>query len=196
MLDEHTLTFALAILAAASLLLYFLINRGHARYYFETAFDRGIPFTPIFIVPYIAFIPFVVFAILATFTTPIAVPFYLALILGGLATSFTRYFVHCGIRQPRIRRADVYDRLIHWVYRHDDRAHTFPSAHVFTSVIVSYFLALAFPPYLFPIWAFGILIVLSTMFVKQHYLVDVVGGIVYATAAIYLAQILTVYTLY
>ena len=187
----HTIPLiALLVLVFASLSLYFPLNRGHARYYLESPLDRMIPFCPAFILAYLALIPALLVGLFAVLLTPYAQALYLALIIGVLTGSFVRYFVHSGIRQPRIRRKDIYDRLVHWLYRHDDRAHTFPSSHVLIAVTMSYFLALAFPGFAIIIWALGICIAVSTLFVKQHYLVDVLGGAVFAILAIYLTGLI------
>ncbi len=186
------LLIALLVLVLASFSLYIPLNRGRAKYYLATSLDARIPLMPAFIVAYLALMPFVGFALIVALRTPYAAPLYLALIIGVLGASLTRYFIHGGIRQPEIRRRDVFSRLVHWLYRHDDRAHTFPSSHVLISLTTGYFLALAFPLWAFPIWIAAGLIALSTLFVKQHYLVDVVGGAAFAVAAIYCAGLILV----
>jgi membrane-associated phospholipid phosphatase len=185
----HTsLLVALLVLVFASMTLYFPLNRGRARYFFESPLDRYIPFIPQFIIPYLALVPFIVTGLIAALFTPVAPELYLALIIGVLSGSFTRYFVHSGIRQPEIRKRDFYNRLVHWLYVNDDRAHTFPSSHVLISITMSYYLAVAFPQFMFLIWTVGILIAGSTVFVKQHYIVDVLGGLAFATVAVYLTS--------
>ena len=187
---QALLTGLLLACAATSALMYFVVNRGRAQHFMESPIDRRIPFIPEFIIPYLAFIPLVTLAFALAFPTPWAVPFYLALIMGTLAGTLIRFFLRWGIRQPQIRREDVYDRLIHWLYRHDDRAHTFPSSHVLISTVASYYLALMFPPYALGIWAVGALVALSTLFVKQHYVIDVLGGVAFAAGAIYLTSLI------
>lgn len=178
-------------LALASMLLYFPLNRGRARYFLESPLDPLIPFVPSFIYPYLLLIPFILIGLGLVFPTPYAEPLYLALILGVLAGSLTRFFVHSGIRQPEIRGKDLANRLVHWLYRHDDRAHTFPSSHVLISLIMSHYLALAFPAWAAGIWTLGGLIAVSTVFVKQHYALDVVAGAAYAVVAVHLANLLS-----
>ncbi|MDE2498583.1 MAG: phosphatase PAP2 family protein [Alphaproteobacteria bacterium] len=180
----------LALLSLASVCLYFVVNRGHARYYLETPLDRIIPFHPAFIVPYLSFLPLVPASLAVLYATPVAAKFYVALIIGSLSGSVVRFFIHAGMHQPRIRRRDAADWAVHWMYRHDARAHTFPSTHVLVTVVTCYFASAAFPVWAAVIWAYGSLIVLSTLMVKQHYLIDVFGGIAFAAAAIYLAQAL------
>lgn len=188
---SHTsLLIALLVLVFASMTLYFPLNRGRAKYFFESPLDRYVPFIPQFIIPYLALVPFIVTGLVAALFTPAASELYLALIIGVLSGSFTRYFVHSGIHQPEIRKRDLYNRLVHWLYVNDDRAHTFPSSHVLISITMSYYLAVAFPQLLVLICLVGILIAGSTVFVKQHYLVDVLGGLAFATAAIYATSLL------
>lgn len=181
---------ALLALVLASMYLYFPLNRGRAKYFLESPLDRRIPFVPAFIIPYFALVLFIPAGLTIALSSPLAVPLYLALIIGVLLGSFVRYFIHGGIRQPEIRRKDLCSRLVHWLYRHDDRAHTFPSSHVLISLTMSYFLAAAFPPYAWLIWLIGAFIAVSTLFVKQHYLVDVIGGAAFAIVAIYAAGLI------
>ncbi len=189
-MTRDVLLLALLALVIASMYLYFPLNRGRAKYYFMSALDRQIPFVPEFIFPYFGLFPFVGVALIRMFETPYAEALYVALIFGLLAGSLTRYFIKGGIRQPEIRRNDVSSRLVHWLYRHDDRAHTFPSTHVLMALTVAYFCALAFPAYAPLIWTVGTLVALSTLFVKQHYLADVIGGAAYAVAAIYVSGLI------
>ncbi len=190
-MDIYTLL--LAFLSLASMGLYFPLNKGHARYFLMSSFDEKIPFLPIFIWPYLSLFPFIFIGLFIAFSQPIAPALYLALIIGVLSGSLVRYFVHSGIRQPRIRRHDVSSRLVHWLYRCDDRARTFPSSHVLISIIISYFLALAFPVYALSIWVIGLLITVSTVFVKQHYLIDVAGGLFFVIGAIWVTHMLLPY---
>lgn len=180
----------LLVLVLCSMYLYFPLNKGRARYFLESPLDRFIPFEPAFIFVYFALAPLIALGLLCALTTPFAVPLYLTLIVGVLGGSLIRFFVHSGIRQPEIRRRDLASRLVHWLYLHDDRAHTFPSSHVLISVIMSYFLALAYPGWAVAIWSAGILVALSTMFVRQHYVVDVVGGAGMAIVAIYVTGLI------
>ncbi len=178
----------LGLLALGGIVLFALLDRGHAKYYLETPLDRLIPFRPAFIIPYLSFLLLVPASFAVLFVTPVAAAFYTALVIGSLAGSLARYLIRAGIRQPRIRRHDLSDRLVRFVYRHDDRAHTFPSVHVLVTTVMAYFVSAAFPAWAILIWAWGILVIVSTLFVKQHYLIDVFGGIAFAAAAIYIAH--------
>ena len=189
-MESNLLLALLLALAIASMLLYFPLNRGRARYFIESPLDRVIPFIPVFIFPYFAFIPFIIVGLIVGVASVFAPQFLLALIIGVLAGSFVRYFVHSGIRQPEIRRTNPSNKLVHWLYRNDDRAHIFPSTHVLISMIMSYYLALAYPGYAIPIWMIGATIASSTVFVKQHYLVDVIGGLIFAFFAIYATHLI------
>ena len=60
----------------------------------------------------------------------------------------------------------------------------------FNLLISGYFLAAAFPMLFWPIWALAVLIAISTVFVRQHELLDIVGGIVWMVASILLSYYL------
>ena len=183
-------TVELLVLAVLSMMLYFPLNRGHARYYFESPVDAHLPFIPCFIFPYLALFPGIVLVLALMLVSPYAPQFYLALIVGVLAGSLTRYFVHSGVHRPEVRGTGVCKQLVHWLYQRDDRAHTFPSSHVLISLIAGYYLSLAYPAWAALAWAGALFIASSTMFVKQHFVFDVLGGLVFAVVAIHFAGLL------
>ena len=184
MFDDLSLRIALGIAAIISLFLYFVTNRGRARYFLETAIDRKIPFIPAAVVPYMLFIPCVITTLWILFSTPYAIEGYTALIIGILMGSALRLMARTGIRQPQIRRKDIFSRIIHWLYLHDDRARTFPSTHVLVASILGFYVALAFPMYAVSVVSLAVLIILSTLLIKQHYIIDVIGGFLVAGGAV------------
>ena len=79
--------------------------------------------------------------------------------------------------------------MVYWFDGQYNNA-VFPSTHVYLSVICGYYLVLAFPLYAFFIWAATLLIAVSTVFIKQHNVMDVGGGVLWAATAIYLSSVI------
>jgi len=79
--------------------------------------------------------------------------------------------------RPQLTIQTFFDQLVYYIYYLDLGYNSFPSLHVALSLTCSLICFNYNPKYkwLF-IWA-G-LIILSTVLVKQHYILDVVGGLV------------------
>ena len=176
---------ALALLAAISLLLFFPLNSQNGRVQKSTLVSR-IPFIPAFIVPYLAFFPYVAFSMLAVlFFTPVAARLYVSLIFSSLVAALIWYIMPTVVLdRPALNSKDLFQKAVAWMYRHDPGGNALPSAHASVAVLCSYYLTYAFPLHETAIWATGATIVSSTLFVKQHHLQDLIAGIALATVAI------------
>jgi len=138
--------------------LYFPLNKRRSRYYWKSPIDREVPLVPIFVIPYYFYLIYAPLALLAVW-----------LFTGAL---FTRFFT---------KVKDLYSND-----KHDTNA--FPSNHVYGVIICSYYLSVGFPSV---IWLFGLVglsIVVSTILVKQHNVIDLFGGIFWAIVSIFLAN--------
>ncbi len=169
--------------------LYFPLNRRQSRYYWVSRYDSHIPLIPLFVLPYISFFPFVVLAVLALWNTPYETAFLSALIIAKSLAMLFWYFYPNGAVRPQIAAESWLHKLLLLFYRHDKDTNAFPSSHVFLSLLSSYFLALAHPAYAVVSWVTGSLITLSTVFTKQHYVVDVAGGVVMVVLAVTLISL-------
>lgn len=178
----------LLILAAFSIWLYEPLTHRPPHLYLATWLDRRTPLLPLFVVPYLALFPFLVLGFALLFNTPVAGAFYATIIVAQLAAALFWYFLPTGVHRPRHMHPGAMTSLIKMVYGHDGEANAFPSAHVFGSFITSYYLALAYPDLALVWWIAGFFIALSTVFVKQHNLLDVIGGLAWALGALVLVQ--------
>jgi len=167
---------------------YFLLRR-EPRHYWSSKLDGLIPIIPVFVIPYLALFPFVIASFLLLVYSPFATEFFLSVFIANTAAAFFWFFIPTGMHRPNISGPGFLKRCISWVYRHDGPANVFPSSHVFSAVICGYYLALAYPVHSLLVWAVTVSIALSTVFVKQHYLVDILGGVMCATGAIGMAYL-------
>ena len=94
-----------------------------------------------------------------------------------MAMSFW-YLYPNGVSRPTLSGDSWFHGILRAIYRYDDDTNGFPSSHVFDSLLCTYFLALGYHSYAWGIWMTGITIALSTVFTKQHYVIDVYGGII------------------
>lgn len=147
-----------------------------------TDLDRHIPFIKEFIVPYILWYPFIIVCMVYFCLKDRKVYFRtLAGIILGMATSFVIFYIfQTYVPRPIIEGNDIFSRLTAKIYMSDRPYNCFPSLHVLESYLMikgidSCSNKRKFTR--FSIYFMSILIIVSTQFVKQHVLMDVVGGI-------------------
>jgi membrane-associated phospholipid phosphatase len=168
---------------------FFFLLRRDPKHYWSTPWDKHVPVIPIFVVPYLALFPFVIIASLLLLRTSFSTEFFVSVFAANVMAALFWYFIPTGIHHPLHLKDAGFSKWIAWVYRHDGPANVFPSSHVFSSVICGYYLALAYPAEALWIWILTGLIAVSTVFVKQHYLLDIAGGLLCATGAIGIAYL-------
>ena len=85
--------------------------------------------------------------------------------------------------RPVVNGTDIFSQMLRWVYQIDDPTRLFPSIHC----LVSWFCYIGIRGQKqIPKWyqrfslVFAILVCVSTQVTKQHYIVDVFGGIAVA----------------
>lgn len=149
--------------------------------------DSSIPLVPVFAVPYL----FATFMFLAA---PLLLYFISGwektkpyLIVQTIATtiSYIIYLIYpTSTVRPAVTGTDLFSQMVAFVYASDKPAGLFPSGHVFMSVVIAYFFWKYYPKT--RVWVAIILplIVLSTVFMKQHHVLDIVGGIAVAVLSI------------
>lgn len=170
-------------------LLFGVMNqKGGGRFNFLTFLDKYIPFAPVFSVPYLLLFPYITYAGIVLFQTSYALPYYASMALAMCSAAAVWFLFPSKMARPEVLGRDIFEKIVLKIYHGDSHANAFPSSHVFTSLITSFYLALLFPTFGIPIWIFGIVIASSTVLIKQHFAVDVLAGIVWTYACISLAH--------
>ncbi|UKS25161.1 phosphatase PAP2 family protein [Paenibacillus sp. HWE-109] len=154
-----------------------------------TDLDNLIPFLPVFIIPYLFWYPFIFGMFIVLFLKDRAV-YYRSLIAlcAGLISCYLIYATY----QTTVPRPSIIDNswltgLVKFVYAADKPFNCFPSIHVLTSYIVlkaSYrcsFGRKARTAIVIAAWS----IIISTLFVKQHALLDVAGAVLLSEALVF-----------
>ena len=96
-------------------------------------------------------------------------------------------FYQTYVPRPVLNGTDFFTALLHTVYSSDQPYNAFPSLHAGFSILAVLSLNRSMPGYkALVVW--GILIAVSTVFVKQHYVLDVLGGSLLAAVSLYLAH--------
>lgn len=184
---------ALSIFAIVGWLLYFptnhIIIHGH-RFFHDTAFDAKIPIIPWFVIPYVGLLPYALVCMYVVWSSPYKMEFLLSIAIAAWSAGVTWYFFPAGKMRKRRVGLDFFSHMISWIYRHDAGNDKFPSSHVFYAILFSFYFSLALPAWTPLFITIGCFIAISTVLVKQHRVIDIFGGVVWAIAAIMIARII------
>lgn len=160
----------------------------------QISFDKKIPFIEFFVVPYLLWFLFLATAVLYFFFTNKS-EFYRLMIF--LIIGMTLFLIIStlfpngqALRPTHFERDNIFVELTKNVYQTDTPTNVFPSIHVYNSlgvyIAVQNSERLKNYPWI-KMFAFVIttLIILSTMFLKQHSVIDAVGAGIVAIIAYY-----------
>ncbi|MGG0184667.1 phosphatase PAP2 family protein [Bacillus rhizoplanae] len=151
-----------------------------------TKIDAWIPFTKEFIVPYLLWFPYL-YGALIYYCFADRKLYYVTLssvILGDLLSFSIYYMWQTTVTRPEVIGNDVFANLVRFIYSIDQPVNCFPSIHVLTTFVI---MITAYKRKKQNKWEYGlltfvgVLIILSTLFTKQHSFIDVITGIVVAS---------------
>ena len=153
--------------------------------------DHKIPFLEIFIVPYLIWFPYIVGMFLIFFFKDKEefIRMIKYLYIGMTLFIIISYLFPNGldIRPAYFERDNIFVRLVQMIYRNDTSTNVVPSIHAYNSIVVM-IAALKSEKVLTKSWqkqtccVISVLIVLSTVFVKQHSVLDVFAAMALAWA--------------
>ena len=164
----------------------------------HTAFDEKIPFIEFFVIPYLLWFGFITFALLYFFFTS-RNDFYrmTAFLITGMTVFLIISTIYPNgqiLRPTEFSRDNIFIDLVRDLYKGDTPTNIFPSIHAYNSIGVH--LAVRNSERLKGnklaqrgTFVLAVLIILSTMFLKQHSVVDVIGAIILAVPAYHLAYV-------
>lgn len=160
----------------------FLNNSSRGVHSLVTSIDTSVPFIKVFAVPYLIWYPFIV-ASLMYFCFYHRKTYYkvLSSMLAGMVTCFIfYYFFQTSVPRPDVTGNDVFSFLVRFVYDSDGQYNCFPSLHVLTSYLMIIGMRHANKKITKPgicIITTALLIILSTQFIKQHVIMDLIFAI-------------------
>lgn len=163
---------------------YFVINRLPRGELMDmsTEFDRALPTVPIFVIPYLSFLPLVFFAmpLFLWRNQRLFRIFTLSVLFAQVVMNVLYLAIPATLVRPELTGNDIFTVLLRdlvWVV--DQPLNTFPSNHVALSVISIVVLAVL-PSGLkryWPAMLWFALVCVSTLMTHQHVIADLVSGV-------------------
>jgi len=161
-------------------LLYFPINRSvDGGISTLLSIDSYIKLTPVWAVPYLLSLYWWEFSMVwAAYKVDFDKLFRFALCLSlTIGVSYIVYLLFpTYVTRPSVQGDDVFTKLILFIYGNDRAYNVLPSNHTYTSIIIAIYWSVWYPKWK-SIWILAALIVvLSTLFTKQHAVLDLVAS--------------------
>jgi membrane-associated phospholipid phosphatase len=164
--------------------IYSLLNHGPAIINLHTPLDAAIPAAPVFVIPYISLQPYIIVTlILFLFTqTKYFHSACLAMLTVWLISYGFYYFLQSEVVRPVLTAPDIFSKLVALVYSLDQPFNDFPSLHTALSTILAFHWVKLNKPLGIVLSLWTGLIVASTLLIKQHYIADMIFGLLLAFA--------------
>jgi membrane-associated phospholipid phosphatase len=162
--------------------IYDLLNHGPAVLNLHTALDSAIPVVPVFVIPYNSLQPYI-YATLILFLL-LRTKYFQSACLAMITVWFISYgfyyFLQSEVIRPVLTATDVFSRAVMNVYAGDNPYNDFPSLHTSLSTILALHWMRVNKTIGIILGIWTALIVASTLFIKQHYIADMLFGLVLA----------------
>lgn len=148
-----------------------------------TDIDRAIPFLKVFVVPNIVWY-FFIFLVLAYLCFKDRKAYYRTLItynIGIIICYLIYYFYQTVVFRPELIGDDIFTKLIGFIYSMDQPFNCFPSIHSFGSFLMMKAINKSIArnaANVIIINGISISIILSTLFIKQHVILDAIASMV------------------
>jgi len=164
-------------------IIYKFLNTPHGKVHnLSTVFDVNIPFVKVFIIPYITWYLFTYIIFFYIYLKNKKI--YLRTIItyaACLVLSYSIfYFFQTTVPRPYLAENDIFTNLVRLIYKFDKPFNCFPSIHVLSCYLIIKSIKQLKNQNNFAkpfIYFICLLIILSTLFVKQHVLLDILCAI-------------------
>lgn len=153
----------------------------------KTFIDDWIPLRPIWIFPYDVLMPlWAGFLIAAAWKMDQTLlrTFVIASLITILPSMLLYVLWPTYVSRPELIGNDWATALLRYTYTHDHPNNAFPSGHVYLACHVAYFWSRWKPKLGWGLLLMVLIVMLSTLFIKQHYFLDLVGGLIFAGVGI------------
>lgn len=146
------------------------------------------PVWPVWVVPYVLCYPlwFAGFAWIIFKTDDRKFRSFLIAFLVTCSISIAIFLLYpTYVRSYEIPGRDVFSNLLRFFHEGTGRYNALPSGHIYITALLAFFFSLWYPHFKL-LWTLILVVVsLSTLFTAQHYILDIVGGLVVAAIGYY-----------
>lgn len=160
----------------------FLNNSSRGVYSLVTDLDNAIPFLKIFAIPYLMWYPFIIITLIYLCLNHRKI-YYKAiatLVIGMLLSYLTFFLFQTTVPRPQLSGDDILTKIVQSIYGRDKPYNCFPSIHVLNSYAIMIGIRKSKCKngvINVSVYITGLLIILSTVFIKQHVILDVFLGL-------------------
>ena len=163
-------------------LIYDALNHGPNRVFLRTPLDDALPVLPVFAVPYVSLIPFIGASLLLMLLFRVREfrSAALSMIIVWFISYACYFFLQSYVARPAVTGTDLFSAMVRSVYAADNPYNDFPSLHTSLSVVIAIHWWHIDRRIGVPVAVWTALIVASTVLIKQHYVADILGGLVLA----------------
>ena len=185
-IKENLLPLSLMIFIPLVNIFYALLNSSErGAYNLVTGLDNKIPFMEVFILPYVSWYGFILFTLifLCIYDKKAYYKTLLSVILGLVICYITYFVFQTTVPRPELKISNFCTKLVLLIYSADRPYNCFPSIHVLTCFLMVRGLcssSIKNKLNLFIVSSMAVIIIISTLFIKQHVIADVVSGILLA----------------
>jgi len=153
--------------------------------------DKEIPFVSLFVFPYVYWYIYIFIGLI--FILSKDRKRYLRTLMAiyiGMCMCYVFYYLYpVEISRPVIDNNTIANKLVNIIYENDRPVNCFPSIHVLNAYIIMRFTKVKDnKSWFYYTNIIGILIMLSTLFIKQHFILDGVVAIILAEVVILIAK--------
>jgi membrane-associated phospholipid phosphatase len=143
--------------------------------------DKHVPFIPEFAVIYLLYIPMIIFVFAFYWNDYKTYRSMSLMLIAVISIAIMIYSVfQTEVLRPIIASTDFFSRLTNAIYKYDRPNNTFPSLHVALTSTISAFVYEKDTKVGMVLIPLTFLIILSTLFIKQHVFLDIIGGLILA----------------
>lgn len=159
--------------------IYGILNHGPNLIFMKSYLDNFIPVIPPFVIPYVSLNYFIYASLigLLLFRIRLFKSAAFSMIVVWFVSYAFYFFAQSVVIRPHLIGNDPFTQMIITVYANDNPYNDFPSLHTSLSTLMAFHWIKIDKRIGIPVAIWTALIVASTVFVKQHYIADVVIGI-------------------
>lgn len=150
-----------------------------------TDLDRSVPFLKIFAIPYLMLAPFIAITLIyfCIFHRKVYYKVISSLVIGMVICFIIYFLFQTTVPRPKLIGDDALTSIVSFIYNSDNPFNCFPSIHVLFSYLMIIGVKKSDSKSLVinsSIYLISSLIILSTQFIKQHVILDLIFAILLA----------------